>query len=276
MKFWSGKPSSSPSPRRAACASASFSHHCLTRERRPDPIVRRAGVEDARLASSRMTTPPEGGVGAAERVRATADDPVREVPDAAVLSGALCRVGDGAMFAACGKYSGSSCPQTCGRKPYWQSVSSTERPYHQARRPTLLKRPPEGLSDRASSTSRSRSKCPAQDGLSRAFSGRLLSSGVISARRSLARDRICGPGGGGTAKQPLETCQPCGNLHCTTIRRPHRTLAASSGACFRRCRRHGRCAPSRRRGAWVVVRVEVEDKREVRADVVLREAADAH
>jgi hypothetical protein len=36
-----------------------------------------------------MTMPPEGGVGAAERVRAmTDDDPVRELPDVAVLSGA--------------------------------------------------------------------------------------------------------------------------------------------------------------------------------------------
>jgi hypothetical protein len=62
-----------------------------------------------------MMTPPEGG--AAEDVRATTvDDPVRELPDAAVLSGGLCRVG--ALQAACGKYTGSRCSRTRGRKPY--------------------------------------------------------------------------------------------------------------------------------------------------------------
>jgi hypothetical protein len=50
-----------------------------------------------------MTMPPEGGAGAAERVRPMADDPVREVPDTVVRSGVLCFVGSGAMFAACGK-----------------------------------------------------------------------------------------------------------------------------------------------------------------------------
>jgi hypothetical protein len=140
-------------------------------------------------------TSPEGG--AAEHVRATAvDDPVRELSDAAVLSGGLCRVGSSAMQAACGKYTGSRCPRTRGRKPYWRSVSSMERSYHQARRPTLLKRPPERLSVRATSTARSCSKRPAQDGLSRAFSRRFLSFGVISARRFLARARVYGLGGG--------------------------------------------------------------------------------
>jgi hypothetical protein len=51
-----------------------------------------------------MTTPLEGG--AAQHVRATADDdPMRELPDTAVLSDALYRVGAvDAMHAACGKY----------------------------------------------------------------------------------------------------------------------------------------------------------------------------
>jgi hypothetical protein len=37
------------------------------------------------------------------------DDPVREPPDAAVVFGALCRVGAGAMDTAYGKYTGSYC-----------------------------------------------------------------------------------------------------------------------------------------------------------------------
>jgi hypothetical protein len=52
-----------------------------------------------------MTTPPEGGAGVAERVQSpTADDPVRELTDDVVLSGALCRGGaSGAMHSTCGK-----------------------------------------------------------------------------------------------------------------------------------------------------------------------------
>jgi hypothetical protein len=100
-----------------------------------------------------MMTPPVGGAGVAERVRATADDdPVRELPDAAILSGALCRVGASAMHAAYGKYSQSRCPSPRARwrKPYWRSVLSTSRPYHQARRPMVLKWPLERLAVRTS------------------------------------------------------------------------------------------------------------------------------
>jgi hypothetical protein len=85
-----------------------------------------------------MTTPPERSAGAAERLWSlAADDPVRELPDIAVLSGAFYRVGVGfAMHCSCGKYNSTrgGSPWARWRKPYYHNVSSMSRPCHQAGR----------------------------------------------------------------------------------------------------------------------------------------------